>query len=332
MRISDVSGVSPQDSEVSMSVRIILVVAFVVTTGSLAAAQITSASLSGTIKDETGGVLRGVDLVIRNLETGLTRSVVTDSNGYFAVPGLAPGTYEARASLRGFATGVQTGIVLEVAQQAGLNFILKLGATSENITVTSDSPLVDTREDRPNVKPGTDPRKIITGDPNHWFDTSVFELQPQGTFGNTPRDFLRGPGCQRRHVTGQESAFDGCYQAAVSVRSVQSIESGKLRGTDTYCVRRRESERRVARHGWTSGADGQPVATDSTRGQGVVLRSDHRGQVEALHEVLRDDRRRSTEHFPVFNYYNVGPVGGWLCGWLDSEYMVASRHGATATR
>jgi hypothetical protein len=49
-------------------------------------------------------------------------------------------------------------------------------------------------EDRPNVKPGTDPRKIITGDPNHWFDTSVFELQPRGTFGNTPRNFLRSPG------------------------------------------------------------------------------------------------------------------------------------------
>jgi hypothetical protein len=49
-------------------------------------------------------------------------------------------------------------------------------------------------EDRPNVKPGSDPSSVITGDPNHWFDTSVFELQPQGTFGNTPRNFLRGPG------------------------------------------------------------------------------------------------------------------------------------------
>jgi hypothetical protein len=49
-------------------------------------------------------------------------------------------------------------------------------------------------EDRPNVKAGTNPKRIITGDPNHWFDTSVFELQPQGTFGNTPRNFLRGPG------------------------------------------------------------------------------------------------------------------------------------------
>ena len=49
-------------------------------------------------------------------------------------------------------------------------------------------------EDRPNVMPGTDPKRIITGDPNHWFDTSAFVLQPQGTFGNTPRNFLRGPG------------------------------------------------------------------------------------------------------------------------------------------
>ena len=49
-------------------------------------------------------------------------------------------------------------------------------------------------EDRPNVKPGTDPKKIITGDPNRWFDPSAFELQPAGTLGNTPRNFLRGPG------------------------------------------------------------------------------------------------------------------------------------------
>ena len=49
-------------------------------------------------------------------------------------------------------------------------------------------------EDRPNVKPGTDPKKIVTGDPNGWFDTSAFELPLQGTVGNTPRNFLRGPG------------------------------------------------------------------------------------------------------------------------------------------
>jgi carboxypeptidase family protein len=62
-------------------------------------------------KDETGGVLPGVDIVVTNLETGLTRSTVSDPQGYFVVPGLAPGRYEARASLQGFATGVQSGIL-----------------------------------------------------------------------------------------------------------------------------------------------------------------------------------------------------------------------------
>ena len=128
-----------------MRLRVVLAVALLFTTGSLARAQITSATISGTIKDETGGVLPGVDVVIRNLDTGLTRSVVTDSNGYFTVPGLAPGKYEARGSLQGFATGVQSGIVLEVAQQAGFNLTLKVGTTSETITVTGESPIVDIR-------------------------------------------------------------------------------------------------------------------------------------------------------------------------------------------
>jgi hypothetical protein len=49
-------------------------------------------------------------------------------------------------------------------------------------------------EDRPNVKPGTDPKNVIIGDPNRWFDTGAFVLQPRGYFGDTPRNFLRGPG------------------------------------------------------------------------------------------------------------------------------------------
>src|SRR5437660_944254 len=113
-----------------MRLRVILSVVLLATTPSLTVAQITSATISGTIKDETGGVLPGVDVVVTSLDTGLTRSVVTDSNGYFTVPGLAPGKYEARASLQGFATGVQT-IVLEVAQQAAVNLLLKVGTTAE---------------------------------------------------------------------------------------------------------------------------------------------------------------------------------------------------------
>ena len=107
-------------------------------------AQITSATVSGTIKDQTNLVLPGVSVVVKNVDTGLTRSVVTDGNGYFTVPGLPPGVYETRASLEGFGTALER-VVLAVAQEAGLSLTLRVSATSENVTVVGASPLVDTR-------------------------------------------------------------------------------------------------------------------------------------------------------------------------------------------
>src|SRR5919106_3077896 len=86
-------------------------------------AQITAATVSGTVKDETGGVLPGVDITIQNVATGLTRSGITDANGYFTVPGLPPGTYDTRASLTGFGTASER-VVLVVGQQAALSITL----------------------------------------------------------------------------------------------------------------------------------------------------------------------------------------------------------------
>jgi hypothetical protein len=106
--------------------------------------QITSATISGTVKDQTQAVLPGVDVVVTNVDTGLTRSAVTDANGYFTIPGLPPGTYETRASLAGFSTAIERA-TLVVAQEAGVSLALKVSGTEESITVIGASPLVDTR-------------------------------------------------------------------------------------------------------------------------------------------------------------------------------------------
>jgi hypothetical protein len=126
-------------------IRILLTLTMVAGAASSGFAQITSASLSGTVKDQTGAVLPGVDVGIKNLETGETRSAVTDASGLYTVTGLRPGKYEARASLQGFATVVESGITLVVAQQAALNITLTIGATAETLTVIGASPLVDTQ-------------------------------------------------------------------------------------------------------------------------------------------------------------------------------------------
>ncbi len=125
--------------------RSLLVLALLVAAAGTSAAQITSATISGTIKDQTAAVLPGVDVVVKNLDTGLTRTAVTDGKGYFTVPGLPPGRYEAQASLQGFATVVESDIRLAVAQQAGLNLTLNVTGTAESITVVGASALVETR-------------------------------------------------------------------------------------------------------------------------------------------------------------------------------------------
>ncbi|MEO8678318.1 MAG: carboxypeptidase-like regulatory domain-containing protein [Vicinamibacterales bacterium] len=85
-------------------------------------------------------MLRGVEVVVKNGDTGLTRSGLTDANGYFTMPGLPPGTYEVPASLPGFDAAIER-VTLAVAQETGLNLKLNITGTQESITVLGVSPI-----------------------------------------------------------------------------------------------------------------------------------------------------------------------------------------------
>ena len=124
--------------------RSLAVLAFAFISASSLFAQITAATISGTIKDDTGAVLPGADIVARNLETGTTRSAVSNGAGDFTLAGLPPGTYEVRVGLTGFSTTVRR-LELAVAQQAGLTITLKVGAAQESVTVMAGAVLVDTQ-------------------------------------------------------------------------------------------------------------------------------------------------------------------------------------------
>src|SRR5437867_3909534 len=84
-------------------------VLLVLSCGRAASAQITSATVSGIIRDQTGAALPGVAVTVKNLETQLTRSAVTADDGSYSIAGLPPGLYEARAVLQGFATALLDG-------------------------------------------------------------------------------------------------------------------------------------------------------------------------------------------------------------------------------
>ena len=122
--------------------RLLAGLALVVGLPLMAAAQ--TSTISGEVKDSSGGVLPGVTVEVASpalIEK--VRSSITDGAGRYAIPSLRPGTYSVTFSLPGFNTVKREGIVLNSDFTATVNGELKVGSVEETITVAANSPLVD---------------------------------------------------------------------------------------------------------------------------------------------------------------------------------------------
>src|SRR5712691_2301988 len=108
------------------------------------AAQAVTGTIIGVITDSSGAVMPGASVTLTNTGTGLTRIVVTDSNGEYTVPSLPTGKYTVKAELSGFKTVTMPDVDLGVDQRMRINMRLEIGAVEESITVTGASPLVQT--------------------------------------------------------------------------------------------------------------------------------------------------------------------------------------------
>ncbi|HWP86104.1 MAG TPA: TonB-dependent receptor [Terriglobia bacterium] len=120
------------------------VLASLLVLATLAPAQQTTGTISGSVTDSTGAVLPGVNIVILNEDTGISRTVVTNSAGRYSAPALGLGRYKVTASLEGFQTEVRTGIELTVGREVPVNFQLQVGAVTQTVEVTGEAPLVET--------------------------------------------------------------------------------------------------------------------------------------------------------------------------------------------
>jgi hypothetical protein len=115
-------------------------------TGANAWAQAGStAQISGTIRDASGGVLPGVDVTATQTDTGLKRNAISGADGGYTIPNLPVGPYKLEAVLQGFRTFAQTGIVLQVGASPIINVSMAIGQVAETVTVTGSTPVVETR-------------------------------------------------------------------------------------------------------------------------------------------------------------------------------------------
>src|SRR6266516_654419 len=86
-----------------------------------------TAQISGTVRDQSGAVLPGVEVTATQTETGIARTAVTNETGSYVFSNLALGPYKVEAALSGFRTFVQTGIVLQVNSSPVVNPVLQVG-------------------------------------------------------------------------------------------------------------------------------------------------------------------------------------------------------------
>jgi hypothetical protein len=104
---------------------------------------VAGAQLNGTVRDASGGAVAKASITLRNTETNLTYSSVSNENGLYVLANVPPGRYELTTEATGFAKSTQTGIVLTVGQTATIDVTLKVASGIEKVVVTTETPVIE---------------------------------------------------------------------------------------------------------------------------------------------------------------------------------------------
>ncbi|MBA3269734.1 MAG: carboxypeptidase regulatory-like domain-containing protein, partial [Acidobacteria bacterium] len=194
--------------------RIVLMTACAVwLVGATAAAQTGDGTLVGNVTDAQGGVLPGVTVTATGPALQGERVAVSDGTGYYRLWSLPPGEYSVKADLAGFATSNRAGIVVRAGATFTVNVTLQVSSLSENVTVTADSPMVETSAPISSVLvSGEFQREIPLSSRRNWSD--VLELTP----GIYSRPFDDNSGRQVYHGRGS-----GHWTHAISIDGANAV-------------------------------------------------------------------------------------------------------------
>jgi Carboxypeptidase regulatory-like domain/TonB dependent receptor len=141
--IVDPADTALEKTMVSKFSRLIILTAIFAACAFTAIGQSTSATLSGIVSDPQGANIPNATVVVTQISTHQTRTIVSDAGGSYSIPNLDIGQYSVSASAPGFKKLLIPSITLQVNQMAELNLTLPIGAVTDQITVTTALPLVN---------------------------------------------------------------------------------------------------------------------------------------------------------------------------------------------
>ena len=104
-------------------------------------------TLRGTVTDANGAVVPGVEVAVRQVLTNITaRTVITDAQGNYEMPGLKAGTYQITAAMAGFKKSVVDDVILQSNQVRRVEILLQIGEVASQVTVSEAAVAITTEE------------------------------------------------------------------------------------------------------------------------------------------------------------------------------------------
>ena len=175
----------------SLSALVFLGLALLLLNCSQLNAQTFRGTILGTVTDSSGAAVPGATVTIKNVDTGLTRTVTTSDDGSYAAPELPIGNYSVTVEIAGFKKGIATGVRVEVSSERRTDFTLQPGELAQKVEVIGEElPMVESTS---NTLGGIVESKIVTSLPINGRDYQKLIFLVPGVTGS-PDQITDSPG------------------------------------------------------------------------------------------------------------------------------------------
>jgi len=239
-----------------------------------AAAQEQRSSIVGTVKGTDGGTLPGVRVDVKSAALPAGASSVSNAEGRYRFPALPPGTYEVTATLQGFQQKKFSTVNLSVGQTLEIDFVMQLGKT-EQITVTSEAPLIDTKASsvstsiqsaQVNKLPkGRDFSSVVQQAAGTWNDPRAGGISIDGASGSENVFYIDGQNTTNLQtgVQGKNLVLDFVQETQVKSTGYPAEYGGAMGGVVNVITKSGSNEWKgeVGAYYSASSLDGQPNKT-----------------------------------------------------------------------
>jgi hypothetical protein len=200
-----------------------------------ALAQVAGGTLSGTITDPSGGQIPQALVAIKNVATGVTTMVTTNSDGFYTAPNLLPGEYEVTISAKGFNTEGRTGISLNVGALQVFNLSLHVGSAAKIVVeVTTEAPAVQLASSDISATVSATTVRELPLNGRSWTDLAALQpgvdtIQTQPAFSTGPDRGNRGFG-QQLTISGARPQQNNYRLDGISLNDYANGAPGSVLG------------------------------------------------------------------------------------------------------